>query len=89
MTREAIKTAAAPGAIGTYSQAVRCGGTVYLSGQIGLDPATMKLVDGIEAQIHRALSGARRTGRREPAAGRAGGSRCDPAARSKRVSGER
>ena len=53
MTREAIQTDAAPGAIGTYSQAVRCGGTVYLSGQIGLDPATMKLVDGIEAQIHR------------------------------------
>jgi reactive intermediate/imine deaminase len=53
MTRKAIQTDAAPGAIGTYSQAVRCGGTVYLSGQIGLDPATMKLVDGVEAQIHR------------------------------------
>ncbi len=53
MTRQAIKTDAAPGAIGTYSQAVRCGGMVYLSGQIGLDPGTMKLVDGIEAQIHR------------------------------------
>lgn len=53
MTRQAIQTSAAPGAIGTYSQAVRCGSTVYLSGQIGLDPGTMKLADGIEAQIHR------------------------------------
>ncbi len=43
----------APAAIGTYSQAVRAGDTVYLSGQIGLDPATMQLVDGIEAQIDR------------------------------------
>lgn len=55
MTRQAVQTPAAPGAIGTYSQAVRCGGTVYLSGQIGLDPGTMKLVDGIEAQIYRVL----------------------------------
>lgn len=53
MTREAIHTPSAPSAIGTYSQAVRCGGSVYLSGQIGLDPETMRLVDGIEAQIHR------------------------------------
>ncbi len=51
--KQPIHTAAAPQAIGTYSQAVRCGDTVYLSGQIGLDPATMQLVDGIEAQIHR------------------------------------
>lgn len=43
----------APAAIGTYSQAVRAGDTVYISGQIGLDPATMQLADGIEAQIHR------------------------------------
>ena len=42
----------APAAIGTYSQAVKVDGTVYLSGQIGLDPASMQLVDGIEAQIH-------------------------------------
>ena len=48
-----IHTASAPQAIGTYSQAIRCGDTVYLSGQIGLDPATMLIVDGIEAQIHR------------------------------------
>lgn len=53
MTRQPIHTDAAPQAIGTYSQAVRCGGTVYLSGQIGLDPATMQMVEGIEAQIRR------------------------------------
>ncbi|OGA16073.1 MAG: reactive intermediate/imine deaminase [Betaproteobacteria bacterium RIFCSPLOWO2_02_FULL_66_14] len=43
----------APAAIGTYSQAVRAGDTVYLSGQIGLDPASLQMVEGIEAQIHR------------------------------------
>lgn len=47
-----VHTPAAPEAIGTYSQAIRAGDTVYLSGQIGLDPATMKLVDGVDAQIH-------------------------------------
>lgn len=47
-----IVTAAAPAAIGTYSQAVRAGNTVFLSGQIGLDPVSMQLVEGIEAQIH-------------------------------------
>ncbi len=47
-----ISTANAPAAIGTYSQAVKVDGTVYLSGQIGLDPASMQLVDGIDAQIH-------------------------------------
>ena len=47
-----IQTAEAPAAIGTYSQAVHAGDTVYVSGQIGLDPATMQLADGIEAQIH-------------------------------------
>ncbi len=51
-----IVTANAPAAIGTYSQAVKVGNTVYLSGQIGLDPATMTLVDGIEAQIHRVFA---------------------------------
>ena len=53
MAKQPISTPAAPQAIGTYSQAVRCGDTVYLSGQIGLDPATMQMVDGIEAQIER------------------------------------
>lgn len=47
-----IATPNAPAAIGTYSQAVKVDATVYLSGQIGLDPATMLLVEGIEAQIH-------------------------------------
>lgn len=47
-----ISTPNAPAAIGTYSQAVKVGETVYLSGQIGLDPASMQLVEGIEAQIH-------------------------------------
>jgi reactive intermediate/imine deaminase len=51
--RQIIATASAPAAIGTYSQAVRAGNTVYLSGQIGLDPATMQMADGIDAQIVR------------------------------------
>jgi reactive intermediate/imine deaminase len=54
MTREIIRTDRAPQAIGTYSQAVRTGDTVYLSGQIPLVPETMELVDaGMEAQIRR------------------------------------
>ncbi|MCL2346589.1 MAG: RidA family protein [Desulfobulbus sp.] len=53
MTRTIIATPNAPAAIGTYSQAVRVGDTVYLSGQIGLDPATMQMVDGIDGQIVR------------------------------------
>jgi reactive intermediate/imine deaminase len=51
--REIISTPDAPAAIGTYSQAVKAGGTLYLSGQIGLDPVTMTLVEGIDAQIIR------------------------------------
>jgi reactive intermediate/imine deaminase len=42
----------APAAIGTYSQAIRAGDTVYLSGQIPLEPKSMQLVEGIEAQVH-------------------------------------
>jgi len=53
MTRKIIHTDGAPKAIGTYSQAVRCDATVYLAGQIGLDPATMEMVAGIGPQIHR------------------------------------
>ncbi|HPF58482.1 MAG TPA: RidA family protein [Candidatus Competibacteraceae bacterium] len=54
MFREIIKTDQAPAAIGTYSQAVKAGGTVYLSGQIPLDPVAMQLVEGdMEAQIRR------------------------------------
>jgi reactive intermediate/imine deaminase len=56
MSREIISTVQAPAAIGTYSQAVKVGATVYLSGQIALDPVTMTLVDGIEAQIHRVFA---------------------------------
>lgn len=53
MTRQIIHTDAAPAAIGTYSQAVKCGDTVYLSGQIPLDPKTMTLLNAtIEDEIH-------------------------------------
>ena len=51
--KNAIQTRDAPAAIGTYSQAVRAGDTLYLSGQIGLDPATMQMAEGVEAQTHR------------------------------------
>jgi reactive intermediate/imine deaminase len=51
--KTAIHSKGAPQAIGTYSQAVRAGDTVYLSGQIGLDPESMQMAEGIEAQTHR------------------------------------
>lgn len=52
MSKTIISTDQAPAAIGTYSQAVRVDNTVYLSGQIPLDPASMEVVDGgIEAEI--------------------------------------
>lgn len=53
MAKSIISTPKAPAAIGTYSQAVRVGDTVYMSGQIGLDPVSMQMVDGIDAQIVR------------------------------------
>lgn len=53
MSRTIVSTTDAPAAIGTYSQAVKVGNTVYMSGQIGLDPATMTMADGIDAQITR------------------------------------
>jgi len=54
MAREIIQTDQAPQAIGTYSQAIKTGATVYLSGQIPLVPETMELVEGdMEAQIRR------------------------------------
>ncbi|HJM86069.1 MAG TPA: RidA family protein [Candidatus Marinimicrobia bacterium] len=54
--REVISTPDAPAAIGPYSQGIRVGNTLYLAGQIALDPATGKLVEGdIEAQTHRVL----------------------------------
>ncbi|MGH8631060.1 MAG: Rid family detoxifying hydrolase [Burkholderiales bacterium] len=52
MTKQAIHTSDAPQAIGTYSQAIKSGSAIYLSGQIGLDPRTMQVVDGFEAQAH-------------------------------------
>jgi reactive intermediate/imine deaminase len=58
--KTAIDTGNAPAAIGTYSQAVRAGDTVYLSGQIPLDPATMKVVEGdFEAQARRVFENLR------------------------------
>lgn len=57
MSRQIIQTDDAPAAIGPYSQAVRVGNTVYLSGQIPLDPASGLVIEGdIEAQAHRAFS---------------------------------
>jgi len=53
MNRTIISTPNAPAAIGTYSQAVKTGGTIYISGQIGLDPASMQMVEGFEAQTVR------------------------------------
>ena len=60
MQKTVIHTTDAPAAIGTYSQAIRAGDTVYVSGQIPLDPATGELVDGgIEAQITRVFDNLR------------------------------
>ena len=50
MSRTIIQSPNAPAAIGTYSQAIKAGNTVYLSGQIPLDPKTMELVQGFEEQ---------------------------------------
>ena len=58
-TRQIIQTPDAPAAIGTYSQAVRAGDTVYLSGQIGLDPITMQMAESTEGQIHRVFQNLR------------------------------
>jgi reactive intermediate/imine deaminase len=54
--KEPISTPEAPAAIGTYSQAVRAGDTVYLSGQIPLDPHSMQLVEGFENQVRRVFA---------------------------------
>ena len=59
MSKLAITSKHAPAAIGPYTQAIRAGATVYLSGQIGLDPATGTLVDGLEAQAHQVLKNLR------------------------------
>ena len=55
MTRQAISTTGAPGAIGPYSQAIGAGDLVFCSGQLGLDPVTGELVEGVEAQAERAM----------------------------------
>ena len=55
MTRQAISTGGAPGAIGPYSQAIQSGDMLFCSGQLGLDPTTGELADGVEAQADRAL----------------------------------
>jgi 2-iminobutanoate/2-iminopropanoate deaminase len=55
MTRQAIQTNGAPAALGPYSQAIRSGDLVFCSGQLGLDPTTGELADGVEAQAERAL----------------------------------
>lgn len=55
MTRTSISTAGAPAAIGPYSQAIATDRLVFCSGQLGLDPETGELVDGVEAQTERAL----------------------------------
>jgi 2-iminobutanoate/2-iminopropanoate deaminase len=56
MNREAIATQAAPAAVGPYSQAIRTGSLVFASGQLGLDPITGKLQEGLEAQTHQVLA---------------------------------
>lgn len=55
MTKDAISSPDAPAALGPYSQAIRAGNTLYLSGQLGLDPKSGNLVDGVEAQAHQAF----------------------------------
>ncbi len=60
MTRQIIQTEAAPAAIGPYSQAVRCGNTVYLSGQIALNPVSMELRNAsIEDETHQVFANLR------------------------------
>ena len=55
MTREAIQTGDAPAAIGPYSQAIAADGLLFCSGQLGLDPATGNLLEGVEAQAERVM----------------------------------
>ena len=55
MSKQVIHTDHAPAAVGTYSQAIKVGNTVYISGQLGLDPATMQLKEGFDAQAKQAM----------------------------------
>ncbi len=59
MSRTPVQTDKAPAAIGTYSQAIRHNDTVYISGQIPLDPASGELVEGIDAQIRQVFENLR------------------------------
>ena len=59
MTRQAIETLNAPAALGTYSQGIKAGQTIYLSGQLGLDPATGNLYPDIDRQIDQAFQNLR------------------------------
>lgn len=59
MSKEVVHSKHAPAALGPYSQAVRAANTVYLSGQIGLDPPTGNLVEGIDAQTHQVFKNLR------------------------------
>ena len=54
--KQIISTPHAPGAVGPYSQAVRAGGFVFISGQLGLDPQTKQLADGVQSQTKQALN---------------------------------
>jgi reactive intermediate/imine deaminase len=63
MSFKRVHTDQAPAAIGPYSQAIRAGDTVYLAGQIGLDPQTMTIVEGVEAQCRRVLDNLRAVAR--------------------------
>lgn len=55
MSKQIISTAKAPGAIGPYSQATRVGGALFTSGQLGIDPATGKLAEGVRAQAEQSM----------------------------------
>lgn len=55
MTRQVVSTSDAPAAIGPYSQAVSAAGLLFCSGQLGLDPESMELAEGLEAQVNRAM----------------------------------
>lgn len=55
MSKQVIHTDHAPAAVGTYSQAIKVGNTVYISGQLGLDPATMQLKESFDAQAKQAM----------------------------------
>lgn len=59
MSKQAVASKHAPAALGPYSPGIRAGDTVYLSGQLGLDPATGNLAEGVEAQTHQVLKNLR------------------------------